>query len=239
MRESNKRYPLDTRQFLAESADENFSCFGSKSISLKYSESSRLWSLPFSRDRVIWLCLLLPGLVERANLDQQAERGLDLWSFSLSFWGVTVTPTSSDLLPRLSQVALPYFSVWVNISVISHIIVCLFVFPKPDPSLLLLMPLEAGVSLWTIVRIYLMQMDRIHFQDKSQDMEFPVRFPLPAFGDHAPPLLDSLSWAPLINRDHCHFADPLGLCHVLQRRLRGLCCRCPPRGYLVQIKIYC
>lgn len=178
MRESNKRYQLDTRQFLAESADENFSCFGSKSISLKYSESSRLWSLPFSRDRVIWLCLLLPGLVERANLDQQAERGLDLWSFSLSFWGITVTPTSSDLLPRLSQVALPYFSVWVNISVISHIIVCLFVFPKPDPSLLLLMPLEAGVSLWTIVRIYLMQMDHIHFQDKSQDMEFPVRFSL-------------------------------------------------------------
>ena len=80
------------------------------------------------------------------------------------------------------------------------------------------MPLEATVSLLMVVRVNLMQMDCIPFQDRCQDTASLTNFCLP---------FDStliICWilhpgCLLVVVIHGHLTtDPLGLCHILQRR---------------------
>ena len=79
----------------------------------------------FSSDIIIWVCLLLPGLAESTNLDQEAEKGLDFKSFSL-FWEVMLTLPALIFFFSLAKWLLLISSVWAAIPVTGHSMCCSF-----------------------------------------------------------------------------------------------------------------
>ena len=80
----------------------------------------------FSPDIIIWLCLLLPGLAESTNLEQEAEKGLDFKSFSLLFWEVMLTLPALIFFFSLAKWLLLISSVWATIPVTAHSVCCSF-----------------------------------------------------------------------------------------------------------------
>ena len=80
----------------------------------------------FSIDIIIWVCLLLPGLAESTNLDQEAEKGLDFKSFSLLFWEVMLTLPALIFFFSLAKWLLLISSVWATIPVTACSMCCSF-----------------------------------------------------------------------------------------------------------------
>ena len=80
----------------------------------------------FSPDIIIWVCLLLPGLAESTNLDQEAEKGQDFRSFSFLFWEVMLTLPALTFFFSLAKCLLLISSVWATIPVTAHSTRCSF-----------------------------------------------------------------------------------------------------------------